>query len=55
MAVPVSQMYRVASYVLTEAKGVKRYRCLMLEPLFHCNLAAGCGKISIPTMSSINV
>ena len=51
MAVPVSQMYRVASYVLTQKlKGVKRYPLvLMLEPLFRCNLAcAGCGKIQYP-------
>ena len=41
MAVPVSQMYTVASYVLTQKmKGVKRYPLvLMLEPLFRCNLA----------------
>ena len=51
MAVPVSQMYRVASYVLTQRfKGVKQYPLvLMLEPLFRCNLAcAGCGKIQYP-------
>jgi hopanoid biosynthesis associated radical SAM protein HpnH len=51
MAVPVSQMYTVASYVLTQKmKGVKRYPLvLMLEPLFRCNLAcAGCGKIQYP-------
>src|SRR6187397_2227996 len=51
MAVPVSQMYRVASYVLTQKlKGVRRYPLvLMLEPLFRCNLAcAGCGKIDYP-------
>src|SRR6188768_2872209 len=51
MAVPVSQMYRVASYVLTQKlKGVKRYPLvLMLEPLFRCNLACmGCGKIQHP-------
>jgi len=30
-------------------KGRKRYRLLMLEPLFRCNLAcAGCGKIQYP-------
>src|SRR6478609_2930565 len=51
MAVPVSQMYRVASYVITQKlKRVKRYPLvLMLEPLFRCNLAcAGCGKIQYP-------
>ncbi len=51
MAVPLSQMYTVAKYVLTQrAKGVKRYPLvLMLEPLFRCNLAcAGCGKIQYP-------
>src|SRR5918993_5183438 len=51
MSVPVSQMWTVASYVLTQKlKGVKRYPLvLMLEPLFRCNLAcAGCGKIQYP-------
>lgn len=51
MAVPISQMYTVAKYVLTQrARGVKRYPLvLMLEPLFRCNLAcAGCGKIQYP-------
>ncbi len=51
MAVPVSQMYTVASYVLSKKlKGIKRYPLvLMLEPLFRCNLAcAGCGKIQYP-------
>ena len=51
MAVPISQMFTVASYVLTQRlKGVKRYPLvLMLEPLFRCNLAcAGCGKIQYP-------
>ena len=51
MAVPVSQMYTVARYVLTQKiKRVKRYPLvLMLEPLFRCNLAcAGCGKIQYP-------
>ncbi|MCP9463822.1 MAG: adenosyl-hopene transferase HpnH [Nitrospira sp.] len=51
MAVPVSQMLTVASYVLSKKlKGVKRYPLvLMLEPLFRCNLAcAGCGKIQYP-------
>ncbi|MGH7233612.1 MAG: adenosyl-hopene transferase HpnH, partial [Nitrospiraceae bacterium] len=51
MAVPLSQMYTVAKYVLTQkVKGVKRYPLvLMIEPLFRCNLAcAGCGKIQYP-------
>ncbi len=51
MAVPLSQMFAVAKYVLTQkVKGVKRYPLvLMLEPLFRCNLAcAGCGKIQYP-------
>ena len=49
--VPVSQMWTVASYVLTQKfKGRKQYPLLlMLEPLFRCNLAcAGCGKIQYP-------
>jgi len=52
MAVPVSQMWTVASYVLRQKlAGRKRYPLvLMLEPLFRCNLAcAGCGKIQYPT------
>jgi hopanoid biosynthesis associated radical SAM protein HpnH len=51
MAVPVSQMWTVATYVLgNKLKGRKRYPLvLMLEPLFRCNLAcAGCGKIQYP-------
>jgi hopanoid biosynthesis associated radical SAM protein HpnH len=51
MAVPVSQMWTVASYVLRQKlTGRKRYPLvLMLEPLFRCNLAcAGCGKIQYP-------
>ena len=51
MAVPVSQMWTVASYVLGQRlRGKKRYPLvLMLEPLFRCNLAcAGCGKIQYP-------
>src|ERR1035437_2938241 len=51
MAVPVSQMWTVASYVLREKlAGRKRYPLvLMLEPLFRCNLAYdGCGKIQSP-------
>ena len=60
MAVPVSQMWTVASYVLKQKisshlplhknYGRTRYPLvLMLEPLFRCNLAcAGCGKIQYP-------
>ncbi|HWB20234.1 MAG TPA: adenosyl-hopene transferase HpnH [Phycisphaerales bacterium] len=51
MAVPLSQMWTVASYVLKQKlTGRKRYPLvLMLEPLFRCNLAcAGCGKIQYP-------
>jgi len=51
MAVPISQMWTVASYVLKQKlAGRKRYPLvLMLEPLFRCNLAcAGCGKIQYP-------
>ena len=52
MAVPISQMWTVATYVLKQRlSGRKRYPLvLMLEPLFRCNLAcAGCGKIQYPT------
>jgi hopanoid biosynthesis associated radical SAM protein HpnH len=51
MAVPISQAWTVATYVLKQKlKGRKRYPLvLMLEPLFRCNLAcAGCGKIQYP-------
>jgi len=51
VAVPVSQMWTVATYVLRQKMaGRKRYPLvLMLEPLFRCNLAcAGCGKIQYP-------
>jgi hopanoid biosynthesis associated radical SAM protein HpnH len=51
MAVPVSQMWTVVSYVLKQhLAGRDRYPLvLMLEPLFRCNLAcAGCGKIQYP-------
>ncbi len=51
MAVPISQMWTVATYVLKQRwSGRKRYPLvLMLEPLFRCNLAcAGCGKIQYP-------
>jgi hopanoid biosynthesis associated radical SAM protein HpnH len=51
MPVPVSQMWTVATYVVSQkVRGRKRYPLvLMLEPLFRCNLAcAGCGKIQYP-------
>lgn len=51
MAVPLSQMWTVAKYVLgKKLRGVKQYPLvLMLEPLFRCNLAcSGCGKIQYP-------
>ena len=51
MAVPISQAWTVASYVMKQKlSGRKRYPLvLMLEPLFRCNLAcAGCGKIQYP-------
>ena len=51
MAVPVSQMWTVATYVLGQRlRGRKHYPLvLMLEPLFRCNLScAGCGKIQYP-------
>jgi hypothetical protein len=51
MAVPVSQAWTVATYVLGQKlKGRKRYPLvLMLEPLFRCNLAcAGWGTIHSP-------
>src|SRR6201987_5701171 len=52
MAVPISQAWTVATYVLKQKlKGRKRYPLvLMLKPLFRCNLAcAGCGKIQYPS------
>lgn len=51
MAVPISQMWAVASHVLKHRlRGEKQYALvLMLEPLFRCNLAcAGCGKVQYP-------
>src|SRR3569833_1146065 len=51
MAIPISQMWTVATYVVkNRLAGRKRYPLvLMLEPLFRCNLAcAGCGKIDYP-------
>ena len=41
MAVPVSQAWTVATYVLKRSQGAKRYPgVLMREPLFRCNLPA---------------
>lgn len=51
MAVPISQVFTVATYVLKQKlAGRKKYPLvLMLEPLFRCNLACGgCGKIQYP-------
>jgi hopanoid biosynthesis associated radical SAM protein HpnH len=51
MAVPISQMWTVASYVLSNRmRGNRRFPLvLMLEPLFRCSLAcAGCGKVQYP-------
>jgi hopanoid biosynthesis associated radical SAM protein HpnH len=51
VAVPISQMWTVATYVIRQKlAGRQRYPLvLMLEPLFRCNLAcAGCGKIQYP-------
>jgi hopanoid biosynthesis associated radical SAM protein HpnH len=51
VAVPISQMWAVATYVIRQKfAGRQRYPLvLMLEPLFRCNLAcAGCGKIQYP-------
>ena len=51
MAVPLSQMWAVSSYVIKQKlKKNKHYPLvLMLEPLFRCNLScAGCGKIQYP-------
>jgi len=51
MGVPISQMWTVASYIVSQKlRGNKHYPLvLMLEPLLRCNLAcAGCGKIQYP-------
>jgi len=51
MPVPVSQTFRVATYVLGQTlRGNERYPLvLVLEPLYRCNLAcAGCGKTQYP-------
>ncbi|MBI2873236.1 MAG: adenosyl-hopene transferase HpnH [Chloroflexi bacterium] len=51
MAVPASQMWTVALYIIKQ-RLLRRKRCplvLMLEPLFRCNLScAGCGKVQYP-------
>jgi len=52
MAVPISQMWTVANYVVRQRlKGRTHYPLVaMLEPLYRCNLAcAGCGKIQYPS------
>lgn len=52
MAVPLSQMLAVASYIARQKlRRRRRYPLvLMLEPLYRCNLAcAGCGKIQYPS------
>lgn len=51
MAVPISQAWAVAKYVLKhKLSRQKRYPLVvMLEPLFRCSLAcAGCGKVQYP-------
>lgn len=51
MAIPLSQAFTVATYVIRQKlRGNRHYPLvLMLEPLFRCNLAcAGCGKIQYP-------
>jgi hopanoid biosynthesis associated radical SAM protein HpnH len=51
MAIPISQMWTVSTYLLKKKlAGTKRFPLtLMLEPLFRCSLAcAGCGKVQYP-------
>ncbi len=51
MAVPISQAWAVAKYVLKNKIGGQKHYPLvvMLEPLFRCSLAcAGCGKVQYP-------
>jgi hopanoid biosynthesis associated radical SAM protein HpnH len=51
MAIPISQMWTVSTYLLKKKlAGEKRFALtLMLEPLFRCSLAcAGCGKVQYP-------
>jgi hypothetical protein len=49
MAVPVSQMYTVAQYALSQQlRKVERYPLvLMLEPLFRCNLECAGAIVSL--------
>jgi hopanoid biosynthesis associated radical SAM protein HpnH len=52
MAVPLSQMWTVASHVIRQRLQGNKYSplVLMLEPLVRCNLACpGCGKTQYPT------
>ncbi len=52
MAVPISQMFTVSKYVMSQQfQNRSRYALvLMLEPLFRCNLSCmGCGKVQYPT------
>src|SRR4030095_8059689 len=52
MAVPISQMWTVATYLFKQKlRGEQRFPfVLMIEPLYRCNLAcAGCGKIQYPS------
>ena len=51
MAVPLKEAFTVGKYIATQRiKRVEKYPLvLMLEPLYHCNLACpGCGKIQHP-------
>src|SRR6201995_1910677 len=51
MKVPFLKEMKIGAYLVKQKMlGRKRYPLvLMLEPLFHCNLAcAGCGKIDYP-------
>ena len=51
MSVPLIQQIRVGAYIMKKRlTGQRRFPLvLMLEPLFHCNLACpGCGKIDYP-------
>ena len=52
MGIPLSQMWTVTKYILTQRLVEKKRRyplVLMLEPLFLCNLnCIGCGKIQYP-------
>ena len=51
MGVPLVQLYRIGSYIISQRiRGRRHYPLvLMLEPLFKCNLTCnGCGKIDYP-------